>query len=315
LAKKFERVTAIPKQQVAVPAEVIDIVQAREKKVVNLERVDLTDRENWLRALDLCKEISELSLDGLLREIQTYQGQIDQALQTAQAQSTIYAYAIGTRLDAIEREQMFEQKGHPNLTAFIKAGEVKRPSGQSITTRQVWAYRSVTRGLNEFLELAEEIRAGRPLSTELEDQLSALGEKVNQDIVNAFINSYSEVITGVLELGVSKLEQVYRLPKSVALSGLLSGKLALEEDILEMREIPFTTLRKAISSHEKRVKQETDSPSQSKKRQPSKDFSIDIDLEINKLDGIIKILGQSPLTPAQIQRLSRLSASLEKLLS
>lgn len=312
MVKKFSRVAAIPKQ--VVPQEVTDITQARERKIVNLERVDLSDRENWLRALDLCRTTSDLSLGGLLKEIETYQGQIDQALQTAQAQSTIYAYAIGTRLDAIEKENLYEEKGYSNLTAFIKAGEVKRPSGQSITTRQVWAYRSVTRGLNEFLELAEEIRAGRPLSSELEAQLSALGEKVNQNIVDAFLNSYSEVITGVLELGVSKLEQVYRLPKPIALSGLLSGKLALSEDVLEMRDIPFSALRKAISSHEKEGKQKASARKLPKRDSPKK-VEVDLDFEINQLDGIIKILAQKELTDMQVERLRRLSASLEKLIS
>ncbi|MFK8186010.1 MAG: hypothetical protein AB8B99_21755 [Phormidesmis sp.] len=313
MAKKFSRVAAIPKQTI-VPQEVTDIAQARERKVVNLERVDLSDRENWLRALDLCRATTDQSLGGLLKEIETYQGQIDQALQTAQAQSTIYAYAIGTRLDAIEKEKLFEEKGYTNLTAFIKAGEVKRPSGKSITTRQVWAYRSVTRGLNEFLELAEEIRAGESLSPELEAQLSALGEQVNQDIVDAFLKSYSEVITGVLELGVSKLEQVYRLPKPIALSGLLSGKLALSENVLEVRDVPFSALRKAISSHEKEHKQ-TITKKKIKKSRSADDCAVDLDLEINRLDLTIKLLSQQKLTTTQIERLRGLSDSLKAIVN
>ena len=311
MAKKFSRVTAVPKQVVA-PQEVTDIAQVRERRVINLERVDLSDRENWLRALDLCRTASDQSLSGLLKEIETYQGQIDQALQTAQAQSTIYAYAIGTRLDTIEKDSLFEEKGYKNLTAFIKAGEVKRPNGRSITTRQVWAYRSVTRGLNEFLELAEEIRAGRSLSPDLEAQLEALGKQVNQDIVDAFLKSYSEVITGVLELGVSKLEQVYRLPKPIALSGLLSGKLALSEDVVEMRDVPFSALRKAISSHEKesRVKEQNSS----NKSDLSKTAKLNLDSELDQLDSLIKLFVKSEMTPTQIKRLRRLSASLSGIL-
>ena len=311
MAKEFSRVTAIPKT-VVLPQEVTDITQARDRKVINLERVDLSDRENWLRALDLCRTASDRSLNGLLKEIETYQGQIDQALQTAQAQSTIYAYAIGTRLDAIEKEDLFEEKGYKNLTAFIKAGEVKRPNGQSITTRQVWAYRSVTRGLNEFLELAEEIRSGRSLSPELKAQLEALGEKVNQDIVDAFLKSYSEVITGVLELGVSKLEQVYRLPKPIALSGLLSGKLALSEDVFEMRDVPFSALRKAISFHEKESKIKVQNSS--RKRDLSKASKLNLDSEIDRLDSLVKLFAENELTSTQLERLRGLSASLNEIL-
>lgn len=315
MAKKFSRVAAIPKQT-TVSKEVTDIAQVRDRKVVNLERVDLSDRENWLRALDLCRITSEASLSGLLKEIETYQGQIDQALQTAQAQSTIYAYAIGTRLDVIESERLFEKKDYENLTAFIKAGEVKRPNGQSITTRQVWAYRSVTRGLNEFLELAEEIRAGRPLSPELSEQLTDLGKRVNQDIVEAFLNSYSEVITSVLELGVSKLEQVCRLPKPIAQSGLLSGKLALSESVLEMREVPFSALRKAISSHEKEHKPLKAKGKRSTTQSSSTvEVNADTNLKINQLDLILKCLTQEELTSAQLERLRKLSISLTKILS
>ncbi|MEL6353270.1 MAG: hypothetical protein AAFR58_16175 [Cyanobacteria bacterium J06627_28] len=293
MAKKFSRVAAVPKKAIA-PPQVTDLAQVREKKVINLERVDLSDRENWLRALELCKATSEVSLDGLLKEIGTYQGQIDQALQTAQAQSTIYAYAIGTRLDVIEDEKLFEAKGFSNLTGFIKAGEVKRPNGKSITTRQVWAYRSVTRGLNEFLELAEEIRAGRSISTELKTHFAALGEKVNQNIVEAFLDSYSEVITGVLELGVSKLEQMYRLPKPVAFSSLLSGKLALEEEVIEVHEVPFSALRKAISTHEK-------------KDRPKAERKINVDGTLDHLRQCVRDLKEKDLNQKQRRRLKELS--------
>lgn len=308
MAKSFSRVSAIPKQAVVTP-EVTELAQIREKRVVNLERVDLSDRENWLRALEICKAKTEQPLNVLLQEIETYQGQIDQALQTAQAQSTIYAYAIGTRLDVIEEKKLFKDKGYVNLTAFIKKGEIRRPSGQSITTRQVWAYRRVTRGLNEFLGLAEEIRDGKPLSAELEAQLSALGSKVNADVVDVFLKSYAESIAGVLELGVSKLEQVYRLPRPVALSGLLAGKLALEEEVVEVHEVPFSVLRRAISSHEK-----SRNPTSSKKKSPPKSASIDMDFELNQLDGIIKLLKSEQLTEKQLDRVRRLSTALSQFL-
>lgn len=302
MVKKFSRVAAVPKQAV-VPQEALDVVQAPQNKVVNLERVDLSDRENWLRALDICKAKTEQPLDALLKEIETYQGQIDQALQTAQAQSTIYAYAIGTRLDVIEENRLFEEKGYVNLTAFIKNGEVKRPSGQSITTRQVWAYRRVTRGLNEFLQLAEEIRDGKPVSPELSEHLQILGARVNQDVVDVFLKSYTESIAGVLELGVSKLEQVYRLPKSMALSGLLAGRLALEEEVVEFHDVPFSVLRKAISSHEKKNK-----PISTKQK------AQNTEREIDQLEKIFQSLKDRELTKEQIERLSQLSEVLNALI-
>lgn len=309
MAKEFSRVAAIPKQAV-VPQAVTELSPVREKKVVNLERVDLSDRENWLRALEICKAKTEQPLNVLLQEIETYQGQIDQALQTAQAQSTIYAYAIGTRLDVIEEKKLFEDKGYVNLTAFIKEGEVKRPNGQSITTRQVWAYRRVTRGLNEFLSLAEEIRDGKPLSAELKAQLSELGNKVNADVVDAFLKSYAESIAGVLELGVSKLEQVYRLPKPVALSGLLAGKLALEEEVVEVHEVPFSVLRRAISSHEKSRK-----PQSVKGKATSKGKrTVNIDGTLDQLRNAINDLQGQALNEKQLLRLQRLAEVMAKLL-
>jgi hypothetical protein len=307
LAKQFSRVAAVPKLAIISP-EVTEISQPPQNKVVNLERIDLSDRENWLRALDICKAKTEQPLEILLKEIETYQGQIDQALQTAQAQSTIYAYAIGTRLDIIEGNRLFEEKGYVHLTEFIKNGEIKRPSGQSITTRQVWAYRRVTRGLNEFLQLAEGIRDGKPLSAELSEQLHLLGTKVNQDIVDVFLKSYTESIAGVLELGVSKLEQVYRLPSSMALSGLLSGKLALEEDIVEVHDVPFSALRKAISSHEKRNKPAA-------KIKPSLNRSLNIDRELDQLEQIFKVLKGEELSKKQVARLRKLSESFNKFLA
>ena len=303
MVKKFSRVAAVPKQAI-VPLESAVVDQLFQNKVVNLERVDLSDRENWLRALDICKAKTAQPLDVLLQEIETYQGQIDQALQTAQAQSTIYAYAIGTRLNAIEENRLFEEKGYVNLTAFIKNGEVKRPNGQSITTRQVWAYRRVTRGLDEFLQIAEEIRDGKPISPELSEQLQILGTKVNQDVVDVFLKSYTESIAGVLELGVSKLEQVYRLPKSMALSGLLAGKLALEEDVVEFHDVPFSVLRKAISSHEK------------KNKPISTQRSVqNIERELDQLEKNFQALKDKEFTKEQLERLSRLSKVLDGLLS
>ncbi|MEM9903885.1 MAG: hypothetical protein AAF921_02530 [Cyanobacteria bacterium P01_D01_bin.44] len=301
MAKNFDRVAAIPKKaivarkQQSAPKSIPD-------KVVNLERVDLADRENWLRALDICKADTDQSLDGLLQEIEKYQGQIDQALQTAQAQSTIYAYAIGTRLDVIEAEQLFQEKGYANLTAFIKEGEVRRPGGKPITTRQVWAYRRVTRGLREFLKIAESIRDGRPLSPELETQLEVLGAQVNQDVVSSFLESYAESIAGVLELGVSKLEQVYRLPQPLALTGLLAGKLPLEEDIVEVHDVSFSELRRAVSSHEKKRKPKV----------KTNHYSV-VDHNLDQLNKIIAVLKTETLSKTQSQRLKALLEALKKL--
>ena len=268
-------------------------------EVLNLERIDLGDRENWLRALEICRGNPSQSLDGLLSEIETYQGQIDQALQTVQAQSTIYAYAIGTRLDVIEELELFKQKGYENLTAFIKNGEVRRPGGSSITTRQVWAYRSVTRGLKEFLQIAESIRNGTPISKELEQYLEQLKKQVHSDVVESFLNSYAESIANVLELGVSKLEQVCRLPTSVALSGLISGKLPLEEEVIEVHDISFSQLRKAISLHERGRKSKSSSSPKT-----ATDYTLD------GLEKIIQKLNDLNFTQSQRKRLNDLKGFL-----
>jgi hypothetical protein len=299
LVKKFARINDAS-GQVPLPNKLVVLPQRQSDEVINLERIDLADRENWLRALDICRGKTNQPLDVLLQEIETYQGQIDQALQTVQAQSTIYAYAIGTRLDVIEENELFKQKGYENLTAFIKSGEVRRPGGASITTRQVWAYRRVTRGLKEFLQIAESIRGGTPISTELEEHLKFLKSQVDKDAIESFLNSYAESIAGVLELGVSKLEQVCRLPAAVALSGLISGKLPLQQEIIEVHDVSFSQLRKAISFHEK-----------GRKSPAKKVFTNEGDRALDSLEKAVSALRSLKLSKTQRSRLSDLKSFLD----
>lgn len=299
MAKNFSRVNAVAK--VASQNKLVVLPQRASEEVVNLERVDLGDRENWLRALDICCGNESQTLDVLLQEIEGYQGQIDQALQTAQAQSTIYAYAIGTRLDVIEDKSLFKEKGYENLTAFIKNGEVRRPGGESITTRQVWAYRSVTRGLQEFLQIAESIRNGEPIASELRAHLELLKVQLDRDVVESFLSTYAESIAGVLELGVSKIEQLCRLPSPVALSGLISGILPLHKEIIEVRNVSFSHLRKAISSHEKGGKS-------------TRNVSIrdKTDHALDALEKVIFSLSNLKLKKSQRERLRDLKITLER---
>lgn len=298
MPKSFERVAAVPKKKAGTKLQLI----SRNENVINLNQVDLNDRENWLRALEICKANDSGSLETILSEIEQYQGQIDQALRTAEAQSTIYAYAIGTRLDTIEEKQLFINQGYENLTNFIKAGEVKRPNGESITTRQVWAYRSVTRGLNQFLSVAEAIRDGQELTGDVQDYLEQLGEQINQNIIESFLHSYAETITGVLELGVSKLEQVYRLPQPVAVSGLLAGKIQLENDVVEVGNVSFSELRKAISTHESK-----------RKKTLVKKKIIDPNILINSITIALEELKTSKLNSAQKRKLRSLGKKINKL--
>lgn len=223
-------------------------------EVLNLDRINLEDRGNWLRALECCQPQAEETLPVLLDQIAAYQGQIDRSIRTAEAQSTIYAYAIGCRLDVIEAQHLFLEKGYQNLTKFIQGGEIRRPDGTSITTRQVWAYRSVMRGLNDFLNLVERIRSGEALPSEVQAQMDRIGQQVHQKVAQTFLTSYVEGIASVLELGVSKLEQVYRLPQPVALSGLLTGQLTLAEAIVPIHGVSFSELRKAISNNQPKTK-------------------------------------------------------------
>ncbi len=304
--KNFSRVATVA-EKAPLPRKLAVVPKRKPDEIVNLERVDLADRENWLRALDICQANDAQPLNSLLHEIETYQGQIDQALQTAQAQSTIYAYAIGSRLDVIEEKHLYKEKDYENLTAFIKGGEVKRPNGSPITTRQVWAYRRVTRGLKEFLQIAESIRDGKPLSSDLQGQLEDLGQQVNKDIVESFLDSYADSIAGVLELGVSKLEQVYRLPEPVALTGLLAGKLPLEEDIIEVHEVSFSQLRKAISTHEKQRKSGVKNKNTSKVTRADRMLD-NLNRTVEELDALV-------LSDLQLQRLSALRDAIGRILS
>ena len=217
-----------------------------QEQIIDLERVDLHDKGNWLRALEDCKPLAVLPLDSILEQITAYQGQIDRALQTAQAQSTIYAYAIGQRLDLIEENQLFEERGYRNLTEFINAGEIKRRGGEGITSRQIWSYRRVTRGLDDFFELIEQLRRG-DAPPEVSEEIERLGLQIRRDIVETFLTSYVDGIASVLELGVSKLEQLCRLPQPIAWAGLLSGQVSIQETLVPVHDVSFAELRRAVS--------------------------------------------------------------------
>ncbi|NJN39260.1 MAG: hypothetical protein HC790_11995 [Acaryochloridaceae cyanobacterium CSU_3_4] len=252
MAKTFNRVAEIVKSPASTSAVTSQRHQVSKQQslgsVINLERFNLNDRGNWIRAIDSSHPDATASLDELLEQIAEYQGQIERTMQSAEAQSTIYAYAIGSRLDVIEAERLFEVRGYKNLTDFIKGGEIKRPGGASITTRQIWAYRKVTRGLNEFLALAEQLRDGGEPPEPIREKLSAISAQVDADVTAQFREGYVEGIARVLELGVSKLEQVYRLPESVAYSGLIAGgQLQIDQEIIPIHDVSFSELRSAVS--------------------------------------------------------------------
>lgn len=279
---------------------VLPAASASTVEVLNLDRINLEDRGNWLRALECCQPQAKDTLPNLLEQIAAYQGQIDRSIRTAEAQSTIYAYAIGCRLDVIEAQHLFLEKGFQTLTKFIQAGEIRRPDGTSITTRQVWAYRSVTRGLNEFLNLVERIRSGETLPGEVQAQMNQVGQQVHQEVAQTFLTSYVESIASVLELGVSKLEQVYRLPKPIALSGLLTGRLAIAEAMVPVHEVSFSQLRKAISSSQQK----------SPKAAPAEQFSQSLE----QLQQITTKLAKTELSSEQKEQLRSLVEQLTQLL-
>ncbi|KAM3114041.1 hypothetical protein [Phormidesmis sp. 146-33] len=282
-----------------IPTEAKPVV--RLEPILNLDRINLEDRGNWLRALEVCRPQAAQSLDELLGQIASYQGQIDRAIQTAQAQSTIYAYAIGTRLNFIDQHQLYEKLGYRNLTDFINGGEIKRSNGDSITARQVWSYRRVTKGLDEFLELVEELRNGSEISEEIQIQVKQMGERLQHDVVESFLASYVDGIAGVLELGVSKLEQVCRLPRPIAFSGLLAGQLPLSsEAYLPVYETSFSQLRKAISQYEK----------------PPEVGSLEstVDKKLAQIERLVKEVSGLNLEQSQKERLQTIHATLQVLL-
>jgi len=285
------------------PVETKVVVQS--EPILNLDRINLDDRGNWLRALEDCRPQQAQALDALLGQITAYQGQIDKAIVTAQAQSTIYAYAIGTRLNLIDQHQLYEQLNYRNLTDFINGGEIKRPDGNSITSRQVWSYRRVTKGLDEFLALVEELRNGRELSQEIQIHMKQMGERLQQDVVESFLSSYVDGIAGVLELGVSKLEQVCRLPREIAFSGLLAGQLPLSsENYVPVHETSFSELRKAISLYEK----------QSNEKNPKKVSETAADKKLTQLERLVKELGEVKLNNSQKDRLAEIEKEIRALM-
>ncbi len=125
--------------------------------------------------------------------------------------------------------------------------------------------------------------------------------QLSKDAVELFLNSYAESIANVLELGVSKLEQVCRLPAAVALSGLISGKLPLQEEVIEVHDVSFSQLRKAISTHEKGRK----SPSEAV-------FINDGDRALEGLEKAISALRKVKLSKTQRARLIDLKRFLDE---
>ena len=308
MAKKFDRLATVSKKKSAsAPKKTVGqrrkvAAPAEMGSVINLERFNLNDRGNWLRAIESSHPDETASLDELLAQIAQYQGQIERTMQSAEAQSTIYAYAIGSRLDVIEEARLFEESGHSNLTDFIKAGEIKRPGGTSITTRQVWAYRKVTRGLNEFLTIAEQLKEGGEVSAPLQEKLAEISSQVNTDVVEQFREQYVEGIAKVLELGVSKLEQVCRLPNSVAYSGLIAGgQLQIAEKLVPVHEVTFSELRSAVSQASK------------VSRTPKTKAKPIVDLALNDLEAAAKKLTkhQNKIGSAHVQRILAVVKSLD----
>lgn len=232
---------------IAATRKIERIQSPRQFEVINLERIDLQDKGNWLRALEACKPRSLMSLEEILEQVTTYQQHIDHSLQTAQAQSTIYAYAIGKRLDLVEAGKLYLEKGYGNITKFIDGDELRRQTGEAITSRQIWSYRRVTRGLDSFFELIEQLRQGS-VPAEIEAELAMLGGELQQTIVESFLTSYAENLAGVLELGVSKIEQLCRLPESKSMAGLLAGQISIKDDLIPVRDVSFAELRRVIAS-------------------------------------------------------------------
>jgi hypothetical protein len=310
MVKTFDRLVTVAKKPASAP-QTARIQQSKVTgapetgSVINLDRFNLNDRGNWLRAIESSHPDETASLDELLEQIAQYQGQIERTMQSAEAQSTIYAYAIGSRLDVIEEARLFEKCGHSNLTDFIKAGEIKRPGGTSITTRQVWAYRKVTRGLNEFLSIAEQLKDGVELAAPLRKKLSEISAQVNTDVVEQFREQYVEGIAKVLELGVSKLEQVYRLPDSVAYSGLIAGgQLQIAEKLVPVHEVTFSELRSAVSQAAKQSRQPNAKP-------------IDVIGEtLKEIEASVKKLSKhrKKLDPVHVQRILAVVKSLDEMI-
>jgi hypothetical protein len=88
----------------------------------------------------------------------------------------------------------------------------------------------------------------------------------------------------------------------MALTGLLAGKLPLEEHIVEVHDISFSQLRKAISLHE-----------QYRKSPTKKDKITKADRSLNDLEKIIESLVNIKLNKTQRSRLNELKQLLEKL--
>lgn len=310
MAKTFSRLATVAKKPASVAKKTTTTTKRRKAtaapqtgNVINLERFNLNDRGNWLRAIERSHPDETASLEELLEQISQYQGQIERTMQSAEAQSTIYAYAIGSRLDVIEEARLFEKCGHSNLTDFIKAGEIKRPGGTSITTRQVWAYRKVTRGLNEFLSIAEQLKDGGEIAAPLQEKLSEISAQVNTDVVEQFREQYVEGIAKVLELGVSKLEQVCRLPNSVAYSGLIAGgQLQIAEKLVPVHEVTFSELRSAVSQAAK-----------ASKTTQSKSKTLPVDKTLTELETTVKKLAKyrKKFGPKQVQRILAVVKSLD----
>lgn len=288
----------------ATPRKTGQLQPSRAAEVINLERVDLQDKGNWLRALEACKPNSYLTLEEILEQVTAYQRHIDHSLQTAQAQSTIYAYAIGKRLDLVEADKLYLEKGYSNITKFVDGGELRRQTGEAITSRQIWSYRRVTRGLDDFFSLIEQMRQGI-VPPEIEAELAKLGNELQKTTVESFLTSYAENLAGLLELGVSKIEQLCRLPQSKSMAGLLAGQISIEDVLIPVKDVSFAELRRAIASCNSETKKTASSPKTQSRRRISQ--------KVSQLEKLVKEVLAQELNAADRAAIAKLRSLLDQI--
>lgn len=227
---------------------VVGTVKVEPLMVFSLDRVDLTNEANWMRALDICKPQPDADIDQILSEIGQYQSQIDQSLRSAQAQGTIYAYAIAKRIQLIDQRRLYEPT-YSNITEFIKAQELKYPSGELIASRQIWTYKRVAQGLDQMLSLMEKLQGDVPQEN-LHQQLEQVNSQLEATILTSFMEnqaSYAERLTRILGLGYCKIDQICRLPSDQSVTALLTGQLSTAEGVVPVEDLTFAQIKGIIS--------------------------------------------------------------------
>lgn len=215
-------------------------------QVVDLDAANLSSGENFASAVVACSQASVEDVLDARKLIFEYQRRIDATTNRMTAQLTVYAYAIGSLLTQIALKGLHEQAGASSLTDLINKQEFWEDQGIALQSRQLFTYKKVAEGIDRYRQLIDQICDSGELPEGVLTEAMAIGIDI-EDLRSSVMKGYVDKLTNLLELGVSKIEQVLRLGETTAHTALLTGQVTTSEGPLHLDKTPIRELRSRIS--------------------------------------------------------------------